>query len=500
MPEINYKELKDHIKEANKNGFSPIYLIHGEEFLCKTVFEELLNALLSQSSSDPSLLSESLNYDVIDGANENIFDAVERVNTFSFIPGRKVIAFTDSGLFHSKESHLSLIEKAKEYHERKDMSKASKFFLNSMSLLGLSFDDVDKTNRSKSLKIDAIESDNSWIDDIISYCLENNISVSGSPDSTSFFLASIDKSFPEGNHMVITANLVDKRLNIYKGLNNKGIIVDCQVPKGDSKNEKSARENIIRESMHEMLTKSGKTINNDAYQAMYEKTGFDLRTFLNNLEKLINYTDKRKEITVEDVESVLKRTKLDPIYELTNAVAGRNTADSLFYLDSLLYSGIHPLQALSAIINQIRKIICIKGFTNSSYSKFWEAGFSYPHFISVTIPAIDKYEEALLNHIECRDRSLSDEQYDETEQDQKKKAAKKKSRPVTDLLIAKNSKSPYPVWELIKKSENFSMDELLFAFECLKKADLHLKSSGQDPKTVLEYVILNICRRSLSVK
>ncbi|MFH2045556.1 MAG: DNA polymerase III subunit delta [Pseudomonadota bacterium] len=495
MPEIDYKELKNHIKDANKSSFSPVYLIHGEELLCKTALDELLKALLPDSS-DSSLLTENLNFDIIDGVNENIFDAVERANTFSFMPGRKVITFTDSNLFYSKETNASLLEKAKEYYVKKDMKKASKVFTNVMSLLGLSFDDVDKANRSKSLGIDDTGSDDSWFDDIISYCLGNNVSVSESIDSASFFLKAIDKGFPEKNHMVVTAQFVDKRLSLYKSLKEKGMIINCQIPKGDSRNEKSARENIIRERINEVLIKSGKTIDNDAYLAVYEMTGFDLRTLLNNVEKLINYTDKRNKITVRDVETVLKRTKLDPIYELTNAVSDKNVADSLFFLDSLLYSGIHPLQALSAIINQIRKIICIKGFANSSYGKAWETGFPYPRFVSVTMPAIEKYEDALLNHIESWDSLLAEDQYADTVSDPKKKNTKKKSKPGTDLLIAKNSKSPYPLWGLIKKSEKFSMDELFFAFECLKDADLHLKSSGHNPKTVLENVILNICRRS----
>lgn len=495
MPEIDYKELTNHIKDANKCGFHQIYLVFGEELLCKTAFEELLNALLPDSS-DSSSLSESLNFDVIDGVNENIFDAVERANTFSFMPGRKVIAFTDSNLFYSKETNASLLEKAKEYHGKKDMKKASKVFTNIMSLLGLSFDDVDKANRSRSLGTDATGSDDLWIDDIILYCLDNNVSVSESIDSASFFLKAIDKGFPEKNHMVVTAQFVDKRLSLYKSLKEKGMIINCHVPKGDSKNEKSIRENIIRERINEILIKNSKTIDNDAYLAMYEMTGFDLRTLLNNVEKLINYTDKRKKITVQDVETVLKRTKQDPIYELTNAVSDRNITDSLFYLDSLLYSGIHPLQALSAIINQMRKIICIKGFTTSSYGKAWETGFSYPRFVSVTLPAIEKYEDELLSYIESTDSFLPKDQYADTVNEQKKKNTKKKSKPGTDLLIAKNSKSPYPLWGLIKKSEIFSMEELLFIFECLKDADLHLKSSGRNPKTVIENVIFNICRRS----
>jgi len=491
MPEINYKELTSHIKSAEKEGFSKLYLIHGEELLCKTAFEELLNALLPESSSD-----RNLNYDPVDGTNENIFDAVERANTFSFMSGRKVVAFLDSKIFYSKENEKSLLEKAKEAHAQKDLKKAARYFTGLMSLLKLSFDDVGKENRGKSLKIDSGESDNSWIDDITVYCIGKGIGLSGEEDNASFFQKAVEKGFPKGNHLIVTAELVDKRLTLYKAVNKNGVIIDCQIPKGDSRNDKAVQESVLLERMNAVLLKNDKTIDKAAYHAMYEMTGFDLRTFLNSLEKLISFTGKRKRITVEDVESVLKRTRLDPIYELTNAVADRNAANSLFFLDSLLASEIHPLQALSALINQFRKLICVKGFTGSRYGKTWESGSTYPRFTSVTVPAIEEYDNDLLKVIEERDKFLSVNDSAGKSEDQQKKTSKKKTKTATDLLIAKNSKSPYPVWQLFRKSDNFKSEELISIFECLKDADIELKSSGRTPKLVIENAILHICRKT----
>ena len=69
---------------------------------------------------------------------------------------------------------------------------------------------------------------------------------------------------------------------------------------------------------------------------MLEMTGFDLRTFSSNLDKLISYVGDRTEISIDDVETVLQRTKKDPLYELTNAVSERNAPQAIFFLDSLL--------------------------------------------------------------------------------------------------------------------------------------------------------------------
>jgi DNA polymerase-3 subunit delta len=487
MPEINYKDLKSHIKNAAKEGFPPLYLICGEEMLCKTALEELIDAML------PAASSREMNYEPVDGTNGNIFDAIERVNTFSFSSGRKVVALIDSKIFYSKDSQAVLLTKAKEACAQDDIKKAARYFTGIMSLLNLSFDDVSKANRKDSLKIDESISDYNWIDDIVDYCIENNVNLSAGEDSASFFLTAIEKGFPKGNHLIIVAEQADKRLNLYKALNKKGIIIDCQVSKGNYKSEKIAKESVISERMNAILLKNGKTMDKDAYLAMYEMTGFDLRTFSNNLEKLIAYTGKRKNITAGDVETVLERTKTDPIYEFTNAVSDRNLENSLMFLDSLLYSEIHPLQILSAIINQFRKLIFQKGFAESPYGKAWNPDFSYPSFSSVTMPAIEEYEKDLINGIEGWDRYFADEENEDKAENKRKKPGKKKSTIYSDLLIVKNARSPYPVYQLFKKSEKFRKEELLCCYEKLKKADLELKSSGRDPKLILVNVIFQIC-------
>ena len=487
MSEINFNDLQSHIKSAVKDGFSHLYFICGEEMLCKTALGELLDAMLPDASS------REMNYEPVDGTNENIFDAIERVNTFSFSAGRKVVALIDSKIFYSKDSQAILLAKAKEACVRDDIKKAARYFTGIMSLLNLSFDDVSKANRKESLKIDDSISDYSWIDDIIAYCIENNVDLSAGEDSATFLLKAIEKGFPKGNHLIIVADQADKRLNLYKAMNKNGIIIDCQVSKGDYKGDRVAQERLISERMNAILSKNGKTIDKDAYLAIYEKTGFDLRTFFNNLDKLIAYAGKRKNITAGDVETVLERTKRDPIYDFTNAVSDRNLENSLMFLDSLLYSEIHPLQVLSAIINQFRKLIFQKGFAESSYGNAWDPGFSYPRFSSVTMPAIVEYEKNLLDGIEGWDKYFTDEENDEKAENKKKKPVKKKSKVSSDLFIAKNARSPYPVYQLFKKAEKFRKEELLFCYDKLKKADMELKSSGRDPKLILVNVIFQIC-------
>ncbi|MBW2220400.1 MAG: hypothetical protein JRF40_13075, partial [Deltaproteobacteria bacterium] len=160
MPEINYKALNSYLKDLEEDretkGFATVYLIYGEELLYKTAFEELLDALMPD-------VNRSLNYEPIGGANENLQEAIERVNTYSLLSGTKVVAICDSEIFYSKQDEDKFLEKSKEAFDTNDMKKAAENLVSLLGLLKLSFDDVSRANRSKTLNLDADSlSDDRW--------------------------------------------------------------------------------------------------------------------------------------------------------------------------------------------------------------------------------------------------------------------------------------------------------------------------------------------------
>jgi DNA polymerase-3 subunit delta len=272
------------------------------------------------------------------------------------------------------------------------------------------------------------------------------------------------------------------------------------VPKGNRRADRMVQESVLAEMMREMLKTSNKSMTQSAYPALFEMTGFDLRAFTSNLEKLISYVGDRKEITIKDVETVLQRTKEDPIYELTGALADRKPEAALFFLDSILSAGIHPLQIFSALVNQVRKLLLAKDFTKSTYGRDWQAACPYDYFQKRVIPGIVEYDRNLLEHLGEGQAMLDSSIRSKKTEAQTKKAGartrgkKKKSKTTTDLLVAKNPKNAYPIYLLLKKAERFSKDELIDAFDILNAADKHLKIGGQNHKLVLEQLILQICR------
>lgn len=484
MAEIKYKLLKKYLKDLTGDPakqFAPVYLIFGEELLVKAAYDDLLEILLPATK-------RTANYDLVEGTLENIYDVIERANTFSLLSGPKVVAMRESRIFYTKQDKSRLLENSKKAFDEDDIKKAAKFFLSLMGNLNLSFEDVEKSNRDKTLKLDAgLMKGDDWLDEILAYCKQNQVAIPEPADEPAALQKAIEKGFPKNNHLLITTDLVDRRRGLYKTIKSHGVVIDCAIPKGDRRADRMAQEAVLIEKMNEILKPSNKEMDKGAYPALVEMTGFDLRTFCSSLEKLINYVGERNTITMEDIESVLKRTKKDPIYELTNAIADRNTERALFYLGSVLASEFHPLQVLAAIVNQIRKLLLAKDFAQSPYAKGWHASVSYNLFQQSIMPSIVAYDQSLLEIQQNREDSTSADEDSDQSKDQKKRKIK------TDLLLARNPQNAYPVYQLLIKSERFSKPELVTAFTCLNETDAQLKMSAQNPKLIIERLIFRIC-------
>ena len=487
MPEISYKKLDDYLgglKTSTTEEFAPVYLIFGEEMLVKSASEALIDFLIPAAS-------RSINYEPLDGTTDTVHDVIERVNTFSLLPDIKVVAVRDSRIFYARQDKNRLMQNAKNAHENNDLKKAATYLLQAMGLLNLEFDDISPTRRSTALGLDSdLMINEAWLDDIIEYCREQHLKIPQPQDDCNVLQTAIEKGFPKNNHLIITTEFVDKRRGLFKAINQTGMIINCAVPKGARRADKLAQEDVLIETMSSMLDEARKKMNKAAFQATYAMTGFDLRTFSANLEKLINYVGDREHITIEDVESVLKRTKIDPIFDLTNAVSDRKVQPAFFYLNSLLSADLHPLQVLAAITNQIRKLLLVKDFVESPHGAGWHAGCPYNQFRNDIMPEIATYDSNLSKQIENWDTMISTGNGSPKE----KTAKSRKKKVVSDLIIARNPKNAYPVYQLFLKSEQFTKTDLWDALARVNEADIQLKSSRQDPKLILENVIMHICQ------
>ena len=81
---------------------------------------------------------------------------------------------------------------------------------------------------------------------------------------------------------------------------------------------------------------------------------------------------------------------------------------------------------------------------------------------------------------------------------EKNNVRKVKNKTVTDLLLAKNPRNSYPIYRTLQQSEHFTKKELVSFFALFGDTDKRLKTTGQNPKFVLEDMVIQICRKVVS--
>jgi DNA polymerase III delta subunit len=122
-----------------------------------------------------------------------------------------------------------------------------------------------------------------------------------------------------------------------------------------------------------------------------------------------------------------------------------------------------------AIINQARRLLVVKNFIQEN-KNVWKTGLTYPEFQKRVMPAAADYDKKF---------SRAFLRLEPNAQDNKKKS----------LSIGT---SAYPAYQTFIKSDNFTMEELIYAFECLGKLDINFKSGYSDPQIALQQTIISL--------
>jgi DNA polymerase III subunit delta len=477
MAEIRHQGLTSHL--ARGAAPDPVYLIHGDPLFVRRAFDDLLRALLPDGAA-------SLGFEPIDGS-AGVGDVIAAVGTYALLGGTKVVAYRDARLFHARDDAARLLASARGAHLEGDRPRAVRDFLAALAQMGCSPEELKGSDRAERLppNFEAGE-DDAWLDALIEQCAGARSEAPATVDPCGLLENALAAGLPPGHHLLITTDVVDRRRSLYALIDRVGTVVDCSVPKGERKADREAQQAVLSDLMQSLLRPHRKTMNPAAFLALCEMTGFEPGIFSNNLEILIAYTGERRDITAEDVGAALARTRKDPLFELTNAVTDRELEPSLRFLGSLLGGDIHALQALAALVNQLRKLLVAKDFMESPGGAAWQSGCAYPRFQQAVMPALVRHDQDLLALLEAWDV-----QPEEGEPAGRKK--KKKAKIATDLLLAKNPANAYPIYQLLKKAERFSRADLLRALAAVREADIALKSSGLNPRLVLERVIRTLC-------
>lgn len=157
---------------------------------------------------------------------------------------------------------------------------------------------------------------------------------------------------------VLTAESLDKRKKSYKKLSEAAVVVELKRP----------YENQVVDWIDYLAYRLGLKLNREAAQLLKQFVGANLTELNNELVKLRDYIGERKEVEPADVLQVVSQTRVDRIFDLTDAIGRRDKVHALHSLANLLEHGQSEVGVLAMITRHFRILSQLKDGQRSGLS------------------------------------------------------------------------------------------------------------------------------------
>ena len=257
----------------------------------------------------------------------------------------------------------------------------------------------------------------------------------------------------EGVSMIITSPKVDKRKVFYKAIDKLGKVESFAGWSLDDKDWVDAAEMAARQQLRELK----KEIDEEALALMVANVGPNSRSLTMEVEKLSIYVGDRKQITVEDVETIVSRNKQAKSFALADAVGARELPKLLKILDQELWSMQTDSQRseiglLYGIISKMRTILFLKEMVKEGWIR---PDVQYPQFKA----ALDRIPPDALPQ----------------------------DRKFNPLAM-----HPFMLYNSLGHTKRYSSEELVRAMELLLIANQRLVTTSTDEALILQDTLIRI--------
>jgi len=146
--------------------------------------------------------------------------------------------------------------------------------------------------------------------------------------------------------LVLQAEKIDGRKKFFAEFKKKGEVVEFKRP----------YENQLGPYVRDEVRAAGKKIESAAAELLAYLVGNNLQELVSQIEKLCTYCGKKETVGVEDVKTIVSDTKVENVFEFTDALGSKELGRSLTMLTSILSDGEAPLRVLGAVARHFRQL------------------------------------------------------------------------------------------------------------------------------------------------
>jgi DNA polymerase III subunit delta len=427
-----------------KAGRGPqVLLVFGDDLqvaeICKAVLDRLV-----------PVEQRGFNLERFDGRVVGWEQIEGSLMTPPFFPGKKLLWVENVPYFFSRDQKGELGEKVLELWRDGRKDDAAKLLLDLLSVEGWTQEQWSRLDGG-SLRplldlLDAVGGDErDETEALFAYCKSRSMELSARKSSEEHRLnALLDEGLPEWSFLLLTAVQVDRRTRLFKRFDEFGAVLFLGLERDRS--GKISRD-VLLDFIGRRLRQAGKNLDPHAREAILSRAGDDLRSVHQELEKLLLFVGERETISTGDVELMVADRGEGWIFDLTRAIGERDARAALLQMARLISQGEHPLKILGTIAAEVRRLLSARQLLATDLAKSWRRGMTYAQF-----------QQSVL----------------------------KGGAPML-------TRNPYADYMCFQRAAGFSLAELSAFMERIFAADLRLKSSGSQPRIVMEKLVLEMC-------
>jgi len=438
------RTLNDTLAAIRKGTGPRLILLHGDDFQVSEASRSLLDLWVPTDQ-------RTLNLECFDGRSSP-WDQIEAVlRTPPLFPGTKTVVIENAPYFLSRDRRGDLADKIRQLWGDDKKDEAARLLLDLMVLEGWTPNATDRTPAPLGTghtpsSTAAGKGPSGEMDEILAYGLSRGMDPGKLGSGQNHGLPElIEEGLPPWICLLITTPHVDKRTRLYRRLDQEGAVLDLSLER--ERNGRIKRE-ALAEFLDRLIRETGKTIEPRAKVLLLARAGDELWGIHHEMGKLFLYVGEQPRIREQDVEEVFSDEAGTWVFDLTAALAKRDTLPALGCLARLLSQGEPPLKILGTIASDVRKLLAARHFLEGEFRGKWKAGMTFQEF----------------------------------------------QRRVLSQGAPTITQNPYGDYMSFQRAGPFTSEQLLRYLHLLYETDIRLKSTGKPPRMAMERLILEMCQ------
>ena len=452
------------LREIEANKIAPVYLLCGKEtFLIEGTLKQMLDKLLPSDTRD-------FNLTFFDGNNVTVREILSNAETYPMMSKWRVIVVEEFPAFKTQKrstSPLNIIRNAMQI-ETDDVQKC---VTDVAKLLGVSTQQITDQHADFHSAVEEMSETlgGGLTEDVKTFFgrmpelaaqLEVHSESSSDDGDADTLLEWLQGDLPDTSVLIFTVkDEVSERNRIAKAIQEVGRYISFDpLEKGSSLNRDPLYKKVV-----EKFATYNKKITPRAFEQLRSRTGGDMHTIAEAIDKIINFVDDKQQIDELDVRNLVTQTDFDRIFDLTDAIGKRSTRQALKSLREVLAGGQEPIPLTASIASHLRLTLQAKLIVGKKGMKPISKQMRYPDFTAnIFQPLTDEVGDLLPNSASYN-------------------------------IMKRN---PYIAFKIFQTLHAFTTEELVTALEKTLEVEIQLKTTQSDGEVLLEQLVYDICDSS----